>query len=70
MSGPITIAKVEMDGQSWHIYRRGEGGPYAIAIQCHAQRAYIDVEVSPALLRVIGNAIVGQVLLPAPVRRT
>lgn len=58
MSGPQTIAKVEMNGLSCHIYRRGEGGPLAISIQVPEQRAYASFDMPPALMTIVGQAMV------------
>lgn len=49
----ITIAKIEMDRQEWHVYRRGEGGPLALSIRAWGQPA-IDVEMPPFLLASVG----------------
>lgn len=57
----ITLAKVEMNGQSWHVYRRGEGGPLALTIDAPAQRTHLSMDVTPAILAVMGTMF-GQAL--------
>lgn len=53
--GPITIAKLEMDGQRWHVYRRGEGGPLAISVQTDGRGGHLSVDISPNMMASIGT---------------
>lgn len=48
-----TISRFILEGQEWHLYRRGEHGPLALHVSAPQQRAYIDITVSPLLLSAI-----------------
>lgn len=54
--GPITIAKLEMDRQIWHVYRRGEGGALALCISVWGKPS-IDIEMPPYLMAAVGSLL-------------
>lgn len=54
--GPVTVAKLEMDRQVWHVYRRGEGGPLALSIRAWGGPS-IDIEMPPYLLAAVGHML-------------
>jgi len=50
----ITLAKIEMDGQTWHVYRRGVGGPLALSVNAWGG-GNLSIETPPYLLAAIGT---------------
>lgn len=53
-----TVAKIEMEGKTVHLYRR-DNGALALSLRSAAEQSYAEFEVTPAFVATLGRMLVG-----------
>lgn len=53
-----TIAKLEMDRKTFHVYRRVPGGPLTLSVQAPYESAFMSIDISPTLMMMLGRTLI------------